>query len=284
VLRVHRLLFVLSILALCASGFATPATNAESDTAQAGTVTMQYLGHSHYRFTSVEGKVILTNPWLSHPEINMPTEQITRADLILVTNGHIDEVGEAIPIALRTGAKIVAPAELNFWFMSAGIPPEQIASQFMSPGDRLDWEGITIRMVNSVHGVGVNAPPGPMPEAPTAGIAAGFFITFENDWTAYFAGSSAATTDMAMWAEMYKPDVAILGLNGGREPTDFAMMVRLLRTGNAALGAIFPHHHAPAFFRGQRPTVAEAQLAVDRMGIQIQVMDPNIGQTFTFTR
>jgi L-ascorbate metabolism protein UlaG (beta-lactamase superfamily) len=282
--RVHPLFLAFAILALAAASSTGSPARAESEATQAGTVTMQYLGHSHYRFTSVEGKVLLTNPWLSHPELNRPLEEITRADLILVTNGHADEVGEAIPIALRTGAKIVAPAELNFWFMNAGIPAEQIASLFMSPGDRLDWEGITIRMVNSVHGVGVNAPPGPMPEAPTAGIAAGYFITFENNWTVYFAGSSAATADMALWAEMYQPDVAILGLNAGRDPADFAMMVRLLRTGHPALSAVFPHHHTPPFFRGQRPTIAEAQLAVDRMGIQIQVMDPNIGQTLTFTR
>lgn len=280
----YRMLVCLATVVLAASAILAPAVLAEPQASQGGTVTMQYLGHSHYRFTSVNGKVILTNPWLSHPALNLSLDEIPRADLILVSNGHLDEVGDAIAIAQKTGAKIVAAAELNFWFMGVGIPQEQIASLFFSPGDRFDWEGITIRLVNAVHGVGLNAEPGPLPSAPTAGIATGFFITFENGLTTYFAGSSAATQDMALWAEMYKPDIAILGLDAGREPLDFAMMARLLRTENPNLRVVFPHHHFPLFFPQARPTVADAQAALDAMGVPLRVTDPGLRETFTFMK
>ena len=39
-------------------------------------------------------------------------------------------------------------------------------------------------------------------------------ITFENGYTIYFSGSSAATADMAIWAEAYKPDAVILHMDG----------------------------------------------------------------------
>lgn len=278
-----RYLTGLVSLAIALAAIVVPATLAQPGTPAGGTVTMEYLGWSHFRFTSVSGKVILTNPWVTYPGSTVSLDDIPAADLILVPNRHLDEVGETIQIAQRTGAKIVAPVELNFWFMDVGIPQAQIASMFMSPGDRLDWEGITIRMVNAVHGSGINVPPGPTPAVPYGGPAAGYYITFENGWTVYFSGSSGATADQALWAQMYKPHAAILGLNGGREPMDFAMMVKLTSTDNPNLVDVFPHHHFPAF-PGQRPSVADAQAAVTAMGINQTVRDPALRQVFRFTR
>jgi L-ascorbate metabolism protein UlaG (beta-lactamase superfamily) len=278
-----RYLTGLASLAIALAAIVAPATLAQPGTPAGGTVTMEYLGWSHFRFTSVNGKVILTNPWITYPGSTVSLDDIPKADLILVPNAHLDEVGETIQIAQKTGAKIVAPPELNFWFMDVGIPPAQIASTFMSPGDRLDWEGITIRMVNSVHSSGINTPPGPTAAVPYGGPAVGYYITFENGWTVYFAGSSAATMDQSLWAQMYKPHAAILGLDGGREPMDFAMMVKLTSTDNPNLVDVFPHHHFPAF-PGQKPSVADAQAAVTAMGINLTVRDQAVRQVFRFTR
>jgi len=279
-----RPLTILVSLAVGLAAIVAPVVVAQPTApATSRTVTMEYLGWSHYRFTSVTGKVIITNPWVTFPGSTVSLDDIPNVDLILIPNAHLDEGGEVIPIAQKTGAKILAPAELNFWFMDVGIPPSQIASQFMSPGDRFDWEGITFRMVNSVHGSGISIPPGPSPAVPYGGPAAGFYITFENGWTVYFSGSSAATADQALWAQMYKPHAAILGLNGGRDPMDFAMMAKLTATDNPNLTDVFPHHHFPAF-PGQRPSVADAQAAVGAMGINLTVRDPAVRQVFTFTR
>ena len=48
--------------------------------------------------------------------------------------------------------------------------------------------------------------------------AAGFVVTFENGYTVYFTGSSAATQDMALWAEAYKPDAMIFLMAPNSEP------------------------------------------------------------------
>ena len=83
-------------------------------------------------------------------------------------------------------------------------------------------------MVNPIHGSGL---PAPTARNPYGGPASGGFITFKNRWTVQFAGSTAATRDQAMWAEMYRPDFAILPLNGDRDPLDFAMQVKQLVSG-----------------------------------------------------
>lgn len=220
-------------------------------------VTVEWLGWNAWRFTSPTGKVILTNPFLTNPDAPIRVDDIQQADLILVTNGHGDEVGQAIQIAQNTGARIVASSfEFGSWFIDVGVPSTQVMRA--SPGERVQFEGITVRTVNSIHGSAINAAPGPTTTTPSGGIAGAFFITFENGWTVFFGGSSAATQDQALWGELYKPDAAIVHLSSSKEPLDFAASVRFLQTENPNLATVFPGHH-----RFGAPNIADAQAVLD---------------------
>src|SRR5207237_10602966 len=114
----------------------------------AGTVTVPWLGWSHYRFTSPTGKVLLTNPFVTNPDSPVRLDDITKADIIVVADGHGDEVGSTIDIAQRTGAMVVAPSfEMGTWFMEMGVPQSQVARQ--SPGERVKVRDIKIPVVDS---------------------------------------------------------------------------------------------------------------------------------------
>lgn len=252
-----------------------PSAQAQGTT---GAVTMEWLGWSHFRFTSPTGKVILTNPFVSNPDSPVKAEDITKADLILVPNGHGDEVGSTVDIAKATGARTLSPFELGTWLMEQGVPQQQVVRS--NPGARFRLEGITVRVVGSVHGSGL---PAPTATTPYGGPAAGFIVTFENGWTVYFAGSTAATQDQALWAQLYQPDAAIIALGGGAEPKDFATQVRLLTTDNSNLRTVFPHHHRVVQTAGQT-TIDEAQAAVAEMGLDIAVTTPVVGQVYSFTK
>lgn len=247
-----------------------------------GTVTVQWLGWSHYRITSPGGKVLLTNPFISsgsfaNPDSPIRVDDITEADVIVVTDGHSDEVGNAIEIAQKTGATVVAPSfEMGTWFREKGVPRQQIASS--GPGGRAKIGDITIRLVNSTHSSGLT----PSDTVYYGGTAAGFFITFENGWTVYF-GHTAATQDQALWAQMYQPDAAILTLTGGTEPMDFAMQAKLLMTGNPNLKNLFPHHHQLST-RPPQTTIAEAQQALGALGVPLTITEPFPGVEYTFTK
>ena len=165
--------------------------------AQAPSVKMEWFGWSFFRFTSPKGKVILTNPFITgNADAAVKVEAITKADLLLVPDGNRDEIGDTIDIAKNTGAKIVSPFELGTWFSTKGVPDAQLLRR--NPGSRLVWEGITIRVVGSVHGSGSGRDTVSDAAPIYGGAAAGFMITFENGWTVYFPGSSAATQDMAL--------------------------------------------------------------------------------------
>ncbi|MGI9149084.1 MAG: MBL fold metallo-hydrolase [Chloroflexota bacterium] len=261
-------------IGLSSTGSAAPAAQSVS-----GSVKVEWFGWSHYRFTSPTGKVILTNPFTSNPDSPITPADIEKADLIVVADGHGDEIGSTVEIANQTGATVLAPGGVNGWLVEQGIPRAQVPKNFFQPGDRYTGlEGITVRSVESVHGSELSPPTAAVPYG---GVAAGYFITFENGWTAYFSGSSAATAEQGMWASMYKPNLAIVHMGGDTEPLDFAEQIKMLKTDNPNLRTIFPHHNRVSPPAGQT-TVAEVQAAMDRMALNLQVTQPPLGQVVTF--
>lgn len=275
--RFHLRCASLALILLAATGCAalSPAPPAQS-----GTVKLEWLTWSFFRFTSPGGKVILTNPFITgNPDAaaGVKLEEIGKADLILVPNGHGDEIGDAVAIAKATGARIVAASfELGTWFVGRGVPEAQVMRR--NPGTRYTWEGIAIRVVGSVHGGGSGRDTASDRAPIYGGVAGGFMITFENGYTVYFPGSSAATQDMAMWAEAYKPDAMIFLMGPTSEPLDAGMAVKLVAGKSPNLKTLIPHHQRVSPPPGA-PTVAEMRSVLDSMGIRIPISALSPGQS-----
>jgi L-ascorbate metabolism protein UlaG (beta-lactamase superfamily) len=239
--------------------------------AQSGPVKLEWITWSFFRFTTPGGKVILTNPFITgNPDAaaGIKLEDVGKADLILVTDAHRDELGDAVAIAKATGAKIVTPAfELGTLLIGWGVSEAQVLRR--NPGGRFAWEGITIRVVGSVHGSGARDPSGDYKPI-YGGVAGGFVVTFENGYTVYFMGSSAATQDMALWAEAYKPDAMIFLMHPNGEPLDAAMAVKLVGGKSPNLKTLLPHHHRVTPPPGAL-SAAEMRKVLDSMGVNIPI-------------
>src|ERR1041384_7218731 len=82
-------LLVLSGLSALAVVFVSAGSAAPAAQSAGGTVSVEWFGWSHYRFTSPTGKVILTNPFTSNPDSPIKPEDIEKADLIVVADGQI---------------------------------------------------------------------------------------------------------------------------------------------------------------------------------------------------
>ena len=232
---------------------------------------MEWLSWSIFRLTSPTDKVILTNPFVANPDSPVKVDDFPKVDVILVADGHGDEVGSTHEIALKTGAKVITTFEMwSAWFEPRQVPLAQVLRS--GPGDRVVLDGITIRNVNSVHGSGT-------PDKTYGGPAMGFFIRFENGTTVYFAGSTALTLDMQMWGRMYKPNAAILPLSGGRDVNEVVEMVRMLRTDNPNLVTVIPHHHRLAPPAGA-PTPAALAAAVKAAGLPVRVIEPELRKVY----
>src|SRR5438132_7501518 len=76
---------------------------------------LTWYGQSAFKIVTPSGKVLLVDPWLSNPVFENAKHEIAalkHVDLILITHGHSDHVGDAVEIGKRTGAKLVATFDL----------------------------------------------------------------------------------------------------------------------------------------------------------------------------
>ncbi len=181
-----------------------------------------WLGHSAFRFDSPGGKTLLIDPWLDNPRAPANAGSIDTLDLILVTHGHSDHIGNAVELARKTGAKIIAIHEVALYFKKLGV--DQAVG--INKSGSLDFEGIEITMVDAKHSSGIESGEAILPGADPAG----YVIKFEDGKRIYHAGDTGVFMDMKLIAELYKPDVAILPIGGffTMGPREAAKAVQLL--------------------------------------------------------
>jgi L-ascorbate metabolism protein UlaG (beta-lactamase superfamily) len=243
--------------------------------AQQKPVTLEYFSWSIFKLTAPSGDVLLTNPFVTNPDSPVKVADFPKVDVIVIADGHQDEVGSADEIAIATGAKIVTSFEMyNVWFEPRKVPLPQVLRS--GPGDTNKVGSIKIRNVTSVHGSGTA-------DKFNGGQAMGFFISFDNGLTVYFAGSTDTTLDMQLWGQKYKPDVAILCLSNGRDPEDLVEQARLLRADNPNLKTVIPHH-----WRLQPPpgahTPADVEAAFKASGLPISVIKPEFHKVYELNK
>jgi hypothetical protein len=82
-----------------------------------------------------------------------------------------------------------------------------------------------------------------LPNGSDGGPAAAFLVTFENGFTIFYPGHSTLLSDLALYAELYQPDVAILGITN--DPIEFARVAKLMATNNPKLKQVIPSHQRP---------------------------------------
>ena len=272
------LLFVSALLAL---GTVVGWPASAPALAQENAPTLEWFGWSNFRLTAPNGKVVFINPFIQgNPDAAISVDDIQKADLILAADGHGDEIGSTMDIAQKTGAMVIAPAGVLGWFIEKGLPAAQVPQRFALPGNVYKMDGVTVRVVNSIHSSEL---PQPTATNPYGGAAAGFVVTFDNGYTIYFQGSSAATSDMALWAQMYKPDLMIFHMGGQHEPLDIAMSVKLMMTDNPNLKMLMPHHHRVNQQPGQT-WFPDVRAALDSMGVSLPITEQVRSEVYTLTK
>ncbi len=185
-------------------------------------VQITYYGHSAFKLSGA-GVNVLIDPWLANPLLNTPLEQVGPVDLILVTHGHGDHVGETVPLAQKTGATVVAIHELSQILAEQGVA--KVVG--MNKGGTLSAAGLKITMTQAVHSSTMAVSGKMVP----AGEAGGFVVQFPNGFTVYHAGDTAAFKDMELIKELYQPELAMLpiGSHYVMNPREAALACRLIR-------------------------------------------------------
>ena len=174
--------------------------------------------------------MIVIDPFLTNnpktPAQYKNLDALGKVDVILVTHGHTDHVGnlgrtdgssDATELATRTGAKVLGPAGLIDTMLDLGwVTPEQ-GIRF-GKGGRVTPAGpqITITQVRAEHSseVAVVDPVTKKRTTYAGGEPAGFIVEFENGFKLYHMGDTRLFGDMKLIGEYYKPDLILMPIGG----------------------------------------------------------------------
>lgn len=260
------LLAVASFIAAPMAFAQAPAEQGKVPPAEAGKVKVEWLGHEFFRFTSPKGVVVITSPWLGNPDGPVPLEDLKRTDFILVNNAHNDDMGNPLEIAALSGATVLAPGPLGNWLISQGLKKEQFRRAGV--GDMFTLKGIAFKIAPSSHD-------NTLPNGADGGPAAAFFITFENGVTAFYNGHSTLVADLATYATLYQPNIAILGLSG--DPREFAQVAKMMSTNNPRLRTIIPSHMRP-----DAPIVAQGKSELEKVGLGQMMFVPELRKPYEY--
>jgi len=187
-------------------------------------VKIKYYGHSAFKLTSPEGKVVLIDPWLTNPIAPKGAlDELDRVDLILVTHGHGDHIGDTVSIAKKFDAPVAAIFEIAVWLSGQGVSN----TIGMNKDGTIEVGGIKATMVDATHSSTIDTGNGFAP----GGEAAGFIVEFENGLKVYHTGDTGFTGVMPIIGDFYKPDVLMIPIGSvfTLGPKSAAYAVKLIK-------------------------------------------------------
>jgi len=221
--------------------------------------------HGHSCFVLEHGgKRVIIDPFLSgNPKADVAADEVAPLDGILLTHGHGDHLGDAVPLAKRFQATVVAPYELALYCQEQGAP----VVRPLHIGGARDFHFGRVQMVVAIHGGMVEAPGG---ERFTTGPC-GYLVTMGGK-TVYHAGDTALTMDMQLLAGRVDVMLIPIGDTFTMGTSDAARAVAFVKPGVA-----IPMHW------GTFPDVeADPQAFQQAVGKQAQVVVLQPGQSYDF--
>jgi L-ascorbate metabolism protein UlaG (beta-lactamase superfamily) len=242
---------------------------------------LTWYGQSAFKIVTPSGKVLLVDPWLTNPVFEKAKDELAalkQVELILITHGHSDHVGDAVEIGKRTRAKLVTTFDLaDAMVKHLGYPAElaqaDTIGHFGGELTLLDGD-VKVLFVRAHHGSGVSADE--KSAARHGGAPGGFVITIRGGPTIYHTGDTDLFSDMALISRFHKIDVMLvcIGDHFTMGPDRAAEAVKLVNPRE-----VIPMHYGTFPILTGTPEAFERELKTRKSKAQLRVM--KIGQTLT---
>ncbi|PLX36816.1 MAG: metal-dependent hydrolase [Hyphomicrobiales bacterium] len=165
---------------------------------------LTWFGHSAFRI-DIKDASILIDPFLSgnplyEGTVEAASEGVTH---VVLTHGHDDHIGDAIPICKATGALLTSNFEICMWAAAEGV--ESVNP--MNSGGTVDVGPFSVSLTVAHHSSSsqMNGQP-PI----YFGNPHGVVIAAPGEKTLYHAGDTDIFSDMALIHELYEPKIGIL--------------------------------------------------------------------------
>lgn len=228
-----------------------------------------YLGHATVRCDLPNGKVVLIDPWVqSNPSCPRELQDLGSLDAMLITHGHFDHMGDAVEIAKKYQPDVVAGCfEVCQYLESQGIE----GCSGMNLGGTQDVLGLQVTMVRADHSSAILHDG----QLIAGGVAGGFVVRLDNGYTFYHAGDTALFSDMQLFAELWRPELAFLPIGDlfTMDPHQAARACRYL-----GVRKVIPIHWGT--FPALTGTPDQLEQALSDLGINCEVVALDPGQSY----
>lgn len=261
-------LLSITITVMVLIGLAVPALGAPP-------AAITWYGHAAFKVVTPSGKVLLVDPWIrnpSNPDAQKDLDNLHRVDLIFLTHGHSDHIGDAVEIAQKTGAKLVATFDLQKAMVAyKGFPEKQTdratAGSFGGQISLLDGE-VTVLFVPAVHGGSMDTANGPV----YAGHPGGFLISVTGGPRIYHTGDTDLFSDMLLLKGQVDLMLLCIGDKFTMGPVRAAQAVNLVRPKLAV-----PMHFGT--FPALTGTPQQFATELKKFGLQKLLRQMRVGET-----
>lgn len=223
---------------------------------------IKWLSHSCFSIQTSKGKTIIIDPWLTNNPLSaVSINDISRADLVLVTHDHFDHCADVVAISQKTGAIVVGfPETVGKFKADQALPEGNVVSggMGMNIGGTVYFGGIAVTMTQAFH-------------SSQSGAPCGYIIKLEDGVIVYHAGDTGVFESMKTLGDLYAIDVALLPIGGcfTMDSMQAAWALKLLRPKIA-----IPMHYKtfPLLEQSAEEFVKKAKESAPE--VQIIILDP----------
>jgi len=184
-----------------------------------GKVELQWYSQAAFKLTTPGGKVIMIDPWITGAPLTPPElkdlGKLGKVDLVLVTHGHGDHLGDAIEISKTNNVPLWGPAGMNQFLATLGKMPGNLVPRMNKGGTIEPFPGVKITMLHAEHSSEmILKDEGGKDTSYPAGEPVSFMIQFENGFKVWNLGDTSVFGDMKLIGERYKPDLILIPIGG----------------------------------------------------------------------
>jgi L-ascorbate metabolism protein UlaG (beta-lactamase superfamily) len=152
---------------------------------------------------SDQGKRVYVDPFLTgNPKTPEHERTPERIDVIAITHGHGDHVGDAVELSQRfPQAEIICQVELKKWLGARGANVGDIPG--LNKGGTQRVGDLWFTLTHAFHSSSSD-------EGEYLGEACGIVIRLEDGVPVYFAGDTCAFADMQIIRHLHEPQLVVL--------------------------------------------------------------------------
>ena len=170
-------------------------------------IKLRYFGISAFEITSEKGVRMLIDPCITGlRDIKISPvglEAFPELDIILVSHGAADHLGDTLELVRQTGCDVMAAGNVGTYLDRKGIDHQKIRRTLW--GMVHNYKGLRIKVVESHHRSWLEYENEVLSDIPL-----GFIVYTESGLGIYHPGDTSIFSDMKLFGELYRPQIGLL--------------------------------------------------------------------------